>query len=152
MMVKHETFVCTRTVRAGVATAYRAWSDIAHKSKWFVGPGGVWSEKVREMDFRIGGKETLIGNLKGGGTTHFDSTYMDIVPNERIVYAYRMSASDELLSVSLGTAEFIPTADGCEIRYTEQAVYYNDEMGAENRRMGTEMLMDQMSASLEVTV
>ena len=38
MKVTHDSFVRTRSVRAGASTAFRAWTDIDKKSHWFVGP------------------------------------------------------------------------------------------------------------------
>jgi hypothetical protein len=35
-----------------------------------------------------------------------DAQFQDIVPNERIIFCYRMTAGAALLSVSLSTAEF----------------------------------------------
>lgn len=148
-MVNHDSFVSTRTVRASVATAYRAWSEGELKAKWFVGPAGKWTLQERAFDFKVGGKETLIGAMASGGTSHFDATYMDIVPNERIVYAYRMLVDAELISVSLGTVEFLSNGEGCEVRYTEQSAYYHAEMGHEGRIRGTEMWMDQMAGLVE---
>jgi uncharacterized protein YndB with AHSA1/START domain len=148
-MVNHDSFVSIRTVRGSVATAYRAWSEVELKSKWFVGPAGQWTEKIRSFDFKVGGKEVLAGQMASGRTSHFDATYLDIVPNERIVYAYRMSVDDELISVSLGTVEFLPTEGGCEVKYTEQSAYYGSEFGHSSRIMGTEMWMDNLAATIE---
>lgn len=148
-MVNHDSFVLTRQVRASVATAYKAWSDVSLKGQWFVGPHDRWTLLERSLDFRIGGKEICRGGFSGGGSSFFDSTYLDIVPNERIVYAYRMSVDDEIISVSLGTVEFLPTDSGCQVKYTEQAAYYSEQYGHEGRFTGTEMLMDQMKAAVE---
>lgn len=42
----------------------------------------------------------------GGGTVSaFHCVYQDIVPGERIVYAYRMALADKPISVSLATVE-----------------------------------------------
>lgn len=150
-MVTHDTFVCTRSVQADPARAFRAWSEVDIKRKWFAGPPDRWTEADRTFDFRVGGKETLLGLFQAGGSSFYDATFLDIVPNERIVYAYRMSVDGELISVSLSTVEFSTNGTGAEVRYTEQAAYYHPEMGRESRQHGTEVLMDNFAASLETT-
>lgn len=150
-MVNHSSFVLTRNVRASVASAFKAWSDVNLKSQWFVGPEGRWTLLERTFDFQVGGKETCKGGFEQGGTSYFDSTYMDIVPDNRIVYSYRMSVDDELISVSLCTVEFLPNEAGCEVKFTEQAAYFQGQYGHDSRFTGSNMLLDQMAAVMEAT-
>src|ERR1044072_4181155 len=104
-MVNHDTFSCARTVRADAEGAFRAWSDVEDKKKWFSGPADRWTEADRTFDFKVGGKETLLGLFKVGGSSFYEATFMDIVPTERIGYPYRMSVHGELNSVLLSSLQ-----------------------------------------------
>jgi len=99
------------------------------------------------MDFREGGRESNSGTFHG--TVHrFEATYYDIVPDERIVYAYEMYLNDERISVSLATLEFTAEANGTRLTLTENGVFLDGLDTVESRRQGTEQLLDALAASL----
>jgi len=148
--ITHDTFTIERTFRANRDRAFQAWSDIRLKEKWFAGPAGRWSIVKRELDFSVGGSEVAVGRFSDGDTSGFYATYQDIIPNERIVYSYRMYVNDTLLSVSLATVEFFDEGTGSKTIFTEQGVYFTDSDAAVSRRQGSEMLMDKFVNSLEM--
>lgn len=145
----HDTFTIERQFKANRARAFAAWSQLAMKEKWFVGPAGKWTLLRREFDFRVDGREIARGAFGDGDTSHFDAVYLDIVDQERIVYAYRMYVSDMLLSVSLVTVEFDECGTGSKIKFTEQGVYFATQEAAANRLHGSEMLMDNLTRVIE---
>ncbi|BDI32157.1 ATPase [Capsulimonas corticalis] len=145
----HDTFTIERQFKAGRKRAFEAWSQIAMKEKWFVGPAGKWTLLRREFDFRIDGREIARGEFSDGNTSHFDAVYLDIVDQERIVYAYRMYVNDVLLSVSLVTVEFEDCGAGSKTKFTEQGVYFATQEAAVSRRHGSEMLMDNVTRAIE---
>ncbi len=73
-----------------------------------------WDIVERTMDFRVGGRERLKGQWRTGLVTEFDATYFDIIPGERIVYAYEMRLDGRKISVSLATFEFKPVGRGAQ--------------------------------------
>src|SRR5882724_9817404 len=89
----HDTFFIDRTFAFKREFVYAAWTSAEAKSKWFVGPSG-WELQLRELDFRVGGRERVRGRRPDGNTTFFDARYHEIVPNERIVYVYDMHTND----------------------------------------------------------
>src|SRR3954464_4513882 len=101
---------------------FAAWASSDAKSKWFVGPSG-WQAQQREVDFRVGGRERLVGRHASGKVSSFDARYYDIVPNERIVYAYEMHVDEVRISISLATIEFKARKVGTELVVTEQGVF-----------------------------
>lgn len=145
----HDTFTIERQFKAGRKRAFEAWSQIALKEKWFVGPAGKWTLLRREFDFRVDGREIARGAFGDSDTSHFDAIYLDIVDQERIVYAYRMSASDRLLSISLVTVEFEDCGTGSKTKFTEQGVYFATQEAAAGRRKSSEMLMDNLTRVIE---
>ena len=77
------------------------------------------------------------------------STYYDIVPNERIVYAYEMYLDDNRISVSVATIEFKAVPGGTRLVLTEQGAFLDGFDNPALREEGTRALMDQLAASLK---
>ena len=85
--VTHDTFVIERTYDASPARVFGAWADPAIKARWFAGPE-EWGPTEFELDFRLGGREISRGGPPGGPVHSYEARYHDIVPEQRIVYAY----------------------------------------------------------------
>lgn len=150
-----DTFVLDRLLDASPVRVFEVLSVPELKARWFAGPRGAWTEERREMDFRVGAREVVAGRHQGGLTSVFDALYLDIVPNERVVYAYEMTVNGRKISTSLATFEILAEGAKTRLRLTEQGVYYFDPDGKAtyapdgpevSRRRGTEGLMDQIAA------
>jgi len=85
----HATFSLERTYSASPERVYQAFADPKAKARWFA-PPAEWKQSRPTMEFRVGGKENLSSTPPGQRVHMFDATYLDIVPNERIVYVYEM--------------------------------------------------------------
>ena len=144
----HDTFVIHRTFSFDRETVFAAWSSAEAKSRWFAG-SGRWEARARELDFRVGGRELLVGRRGDGRTSTFDAHYYDIVPSERIVYAYEMYIDEVRISVSIATIEFKERSEGCELVITEQGVFLDDFDDARGRQQGTEKLVSQLEQALQ---
>lgn len=144
----HSTFVIERHLDAKPERVWRAWSDPAAKSLWFGGPSEIWTKLEWTMDFRVGGHDRASGDFKNGPQSRFDSTYFDIIPNERIVYAYEMHLDDKKISVSLATIELTAEGGGTRLVVTEQGAFLDGYDDAGSREQGTKQLMDRLEASL----
>jgi uncharacterized protein YndB with AHSA1/START domain len=145
--VTHSTFVIERTYPASPARVFAAFADQKIKDRWFAGPD-EWGPDEREMDFRVGGRETSRGGPKGGPIHAFDALYYDIVPNERIVFAYDMHLDDLRISVSLATIELKPDGAGTRLVYTEQGAFLDGFDDPAGREHGTGELLDQLGRVL----
>lgn len=147
--VVHAIFRLERSYDAPVERLYRAFSDVAAKSKWFSGDDGRWTMLERQMDFRVGGRERLSGRWQGGVVSTFDAIYHDIIPNERIVYSYVMHLDDRKISVSLATLELKSLGGGrSTLSVTEQGAFLDGYDDAGSREAGTGQLLDRLGASL----
>ena len=146
--VTHATFVIERSYPAAPARVFRALSDQAAKSKWFVGPGD-WDVARYEIDFRVGGREINSGGRAGEPLHTFNAIYQDIVENERIIYAYDMHVGDTRISVSLATIELKPEGSGTRLVFTEQGAFLDGYDDAAGRERGTSDLLDALGKSLE---
>src|ERR1700678_4230608 len=87
--VVHATFCIERPYPAAPAQVFKALTDPAAKAKWFAGGEG-YTLLAREMDVRPGGREHVQGRWNSGMVSTFDAIYYDLVPDQRIVYAYEM--------------------------------------------------------------
>jgi uncharacterized protein YndB with AHSA1/START domain len=142
----HATFAIERVYDALPARVFQAWADPAAKARWF-GPAEM--KGSYELDFRIGGLEHLSLSAPDGPTYTFDARYQDIVPDERIVYAYDMHRDETRISVSLATVELAPAGGGTRLLFTEQSVFLDGQDTPAERERGTGTLLENLDAELQ---
>jgi uncharacterized protein YndB with AHSA1/START domain len=151
--VIHDTFVIERTYPAAASRVFAAFASKEAKDTW--GDTGDLGEPgpdaaETEFDFRVGGHERF-GMGYQGVSYLYDARYYDIVPDQRLIYSYEMYADGARISVSVATIEFVPTADGTTLTWTEQGAYLDGIDGAEApqlRRGGTEEMLDGLAKYL----
>ncbi|WP_218568989.1 SRPBCC family protein [Pseudomonas sp. 2FE] len=146
----HATFVIERNYDASPARVFAAWAEPTAKARWFVGPA-EWEASDHELDFRVGGRESVSGCPPGGPVHEYNACYQDIVPDQRIVYSYDMHLNETRTSVSLATVEFTPEGSGTRLIYTEQDVFLDGIDNAAARERGTRDLLDNLEAELKRT-
>ena len=89
------------------------------------------------------------GGFESGVTTMFDAVYHDIVPRERIVYAYEMRLDDRKLFVSPATLQIKPAGESrTKLLVDEQGAFLDGYDDAGSRERGTADLLDKLGASL----
>lgn len=143
----HATFVIERRYDAAPARVFNAFADPVAKARWFEGPG-EWSKGRQEFDFRVGGHEHNSGGPADGPVHAFDCRYLDIVPNERIVYVYDMHLDEARISVSLTSVELKPEGTGTRLTFTEQGAFLDGYDDAAGREQGTRWLLDKLDDAL----
>ena len=151
--VTHSTFVIERHYPVSPEKVFAGFSDPARKRRWFAEGEGFAVDEF-EMDFRVGGSEYSRFRFQGGGPLPEgtpmgnDTTYHDIVPNQRIVLAYTMTVGGNRISASLATFEFLPADNGTDLVFTEQAAFFEGADGAEMREGGWRQLLEQLAKAL----
>ena len=148
--VEHGSFTIERAFDLPPARVFAAWAEPKAKAAWFGGPPAEWKQQLRQMEFRIGGRERVKGQFAGGRVSEFDASYHDIVTNRRIVYSYTMQVDEKRISVSLATIEFEPAAGGgTRLILTEQGAYLDGGFdGNAGREQGTRGLIDNLEKYL----
>jgi uncharacterized protein YndB with AHSA1/START domain len=146
--VDHASFTLERHYDAPLPLLYKAFSDEKAKSRWF-GGGAEWDLQSRKFDFRVGGKEHLSGKWKSGMVSTFDAIYLDIVAEQRIIYAYDMHLDSKHISVSLATILFAVDGDGSMLIITEQGAFLDGYDDAGSREQGTRGLMERIADALK---
>lgn len=96
----------------------------------------------------MGGKEVNVGGPKGGPHSAFRATYLNIVPDERIIYAYDMDLDGVPISVSVTTVELKPSGAGTRLVLTEQGAYLDDFDNPAGREEGTMEALHALEAVL----
>jgi uncharacterized protein YndB with AHSA1/START domain len=144
----HATFVVERAYAAAPARVFAAFADPEKKKQWFK-PPEEWGPPDQKYDFRVGGEEHSIGGPPGEPKHRFYNRYLEIIPGERIVYAYWMHHGDPLASASVATIEF--RAEGVKTRVviTEVGVFLDGYYSAEGREHGTRLQLDAIAAVVE---
>lgn len=153
--VTYESFTLAREYPHSPEKVFRNFSDPARKRKWFAeGEGSILQSF--EMDFRVGGKETGVFLMNPGPVAGLvcrnDSWYMDIVENKRIVIACTMTLGENRISASLSTIELLPQNSKTLLRFTEQAAFFEGADGADIRRAGWQVLLEQLGGALDAEV
>jgi uncharacterized protein YndB with AHSA1/START domain len=147
--VVHASFHLERTYSAPVERVWKALTDESAKDKWFGGSPREWELLERQMDVRVGGRERVKGRWPNGLVSTFDAAYLDVIPNERLVYSYVMHIDDKKISVSLATMQLRAEGAKTTLKVTEQGAFLDGYDDAGKREHGTGYLLDALGKSLE---
>ena len=148
--VIHRSFSIERTYPTTAARVFRALSDPQIKRRWFAEGEGFTVDSYA-LDFRVGGFERTRFRFGDGPPMTADAVYLDIVTNERVVFAYAMTMGGAPLSSSLGTMELVPAPSGTLLRFTEHTAFVDGKDGSAVRREGSIGLLEALARELETT-
>jgi uncharacterized protein YndB with AHSA1/START domain len=146
--VSHDTFVIERTYNNPVAQVFKAWADPVLKARWFAGSAEALGADY-QLDFRVGGREVNRGGPPGGSVYTYESRFRDIVPEQRIVYTYEMTADEDRLSVSVATVQFHDNGAATQLVLTEQGVFLDGRDTAAQREEGTREFLGSLARLLD---
>lgn len=145
--IVHGSFTVERKWKAPPAKVFAAWADPALKRQWFGSPDPDNPKHI--FDFKVGGREYNEGAGPNGALFTYDVRYYDIVPDNRIVFAYDMHMDGARISVSVAAIEFRPDGAGTHLVLTEHGAFLDGLDTMEQRRAGTEFMINQLGASLD---
>ncbi|WP_108125572.1 SRPBCC family protein [Saccharospirillum mangrovi] len=143
--VEHTVFTLERWLATSPRHAFRFWSDANLKARWNECHPD-WTVIEDSHDFKVGGEERKRWQTIDGQEQTFTAHYLDIVPEQRIIYAYEMSFAGKRLSASLVTITLTPKENETRMIYTEQVVLLDsDDPDARQHRVhGTEHGLDRL--------
>src|SRR5688500_3508128 len=140
--IAHGSFTVERKWKSAPAKVFIAWADPALKRQWFGAPEKGNPKHL--FEFKVGGREYNEGAGPDGKSYTFDVRYYDIVPDNRIVYAYDMLQDGRRISVSVATVEFRPDGKGTHMVVTEHGAFLDGLDTVKQREEGTNFIMDQL--------
>jgi uncharacterized protein YndB with AHSA1/START domain len=146
--VIHSTFSIERTYPQPPARVFFAHANEAMKRRWLA-EGEGWTVDKFTLDFRVGGSEISRFRYLDGPEITYDAIIQDIVPDRRIVFAYRMAVGPNPISVSLTTVELVPAGKGTRLIYTEQGAFFDNLDAPKGREEGCRELLEKLAEQLQ---
>ena len=149
----HSTFLLERSYPVPPEKVFAAFADPAAKKRWNYGAGNH-NLLEHTSNFAVGGGETaamILGPNAGpvaGKRMTIETRYQDIVPNRRLVWAYKMSMEGTPFSASLATVELLKTDKGTDLILTHQGAYFENADGPEMRKGGWTDLLGKLGEEL----
>lgn len=149
--VIHSTFVIERSYPQPPDRVFAAFAQPARKRRWYA--EGDHEIQEFEMEFRVGGSERFRYRFKeghpiAGSEIANDSTYQDIVPENRIVVTARMSLNGKPISITIVTLEFVASDTGTTLILTNQGTFVDWPQGAEMIEQGWRSLLERLAKDL----
>jgi uncharacterized protein YndB with AHSA1/START domain len=122
----HGSFTLELELPAPPQDVFAAYGELPLRKKWSRMPGTP-DNGGHKLDFRVGGSESLAARFApmGERTEHmaYRSQFLDIVPDQRIVFTYTFDLDGRRHWASLVTIEILGGADGALLCHTEQYAY-----------------------------
>lgn len=150
--IAHASFTLEREFDHAVEHVFRAFSAPDRKRQWFVTDLRNGMEVMDySLDFSVGGREhtrlrTAPESALRGAILTNETTYMDIVENERIVLAYTMAVGDYRMSASLASFAFQRTpTGGTRLVFHEQSAFFAHSDGPVHRHEGWTKILDALT-------
>jgi uncharacterized protein YndB with AHSA1/START domain len=120
--LQHATITLQQWYSAPVGRVFSEFADPVARARWSA-PSN--DELIYDhADFRIGGKDVFRCGPQGDLKFRGETSYLDIVPNARVVSSEILDVDGQRLAVALSTLDFKPTEDGTSLTVTIQMVSF----------------------------
>lgn len=149
--IVHNTFTLERNYPQPPDRVFAAFSHPARKRRWYA--EGDHEIQEYELEFRVGGSERLHYQFKpghpiAGSEIHNESTYQDIVPDQRIVTTGKMTLNGKPIQIAVVTLEFVPSGSGTDLVLTSQGTFIDWPGGDKMIEQGWRGLLENLSKHL----
>lgn len=127
--------VITRLLRAPRAKLWRAWTEPDLLKQWWCPK--PWTTEVRAFDLRAGGDFHTFMSGPDGGTSDNPGVFLDLVPQERIVFTSLLTGGWRPATPWLPFTAIVTMADeGAGTRYTARVMHPDTATRDKHEQMG----------------
>ena len=145
--VQHATFVFERTSDAPVDRVFAALANPVERAQWGV-PSAKAALVYDRTDFREGGSDEFRCGPKHDPQYRGVTTYLEIVPNERVVSTELVAANGRKLLATLSTTTLESRGAGTNITVTLQVTSLAGEDMITGAKNGTGASLDNLVKAL----
>ncbi|HWG03905.1 MAG TPA: SRPBCC domain-containing protein [Beijerinckiaceae bacterium] len=146
--LRHATLTFERLFDAPVDRVFTAFADPVARAAWGT-PSDTAAFFYEEANFRIGGRDVFRCGDKADPQYRGVTTYLDIVPNERIVSSEIVEHAGTRLLISLSTATFAPAPAGTKLLVTVQATSLAGDDMIRGAEFGHRASLDNLVAAMK---
>lgn len=131
----HGTVVVEQRVEAALPLVYAAFADHKAREAWGA-PSASAAFFYDEADFRVGGRDIARCGAKDDPKFVVESRYVDIIPEQRIVWTETIREIDKFLAANITTLGFKADEEWTLLTVTVQVTSFAGEGMIENTRAG----------------
>ncbi len=114
-----------RNFNAPREKVYKAWTDAGALSQWFR-PSDEHQTTIEKLDVKEGGKYRIRVNYQNE-THHINGEYLEVRPEEKLVYTWVIENEWEPSEISQVTVEFIDRGNSTELILTHVRLPNEDQ-------------------------
>jgi uncharacterized protein YndB with AHSA1/START domain len=131
----HGTVVVEGVIEAPASRVYVAYCDSKARETWGA-PSDSATFYYEEADFRVGGRDVARCGAKTDPRFIVESRYIDIVPEDRVVWTETIREADKTLAANITTLELLPDAGRTRLKVTVQVTSFVGEGMIANTKAG----------------
>lgn len=146
--VVHATTVVEHQFQVAAEKVFNAFADAQARVQWDLPGGDDWELAELEQDFRVGGQEHARFGPKGNTVYWSRGTYLDIVPNVRIISAGTMHEGEKRISTTLCTVELTAQDQGTKLVLTDQSAFLDGAEAPADRKSGWGKIIERLALYL----
>ncbi|HEX3401555.1 MAG TPA: SRPBCC family protein [Acetobacteraceae bacterium] len=134
MSNENRELVLTRVIDVPRDKLYRAWTEPALLKQWFAPQ--PWTTPEAELDVRPGGANRVLMRGPDGNEVPCAGVYLEVVPNERLVFTDAYTAAWEPSGKPFMTVILTFEDLGGKTRYTARVRHWTVEDREAHEKMG----------------
>lgn len=125
----------SRVIAVPRARVWRAWADPKMLAEWWCPK--PWTTEVRAFEFRAGGDFYTFMRGPDGGESDNPGCFLEVVPEERIVFTSMLTGGYRPATPWLGMTAFFTLADeGAGTRYVARVLHRDEADAKKHEEMG----------------
>jgi uncharacterized protein YndB with AHSA1/START domain len=132
--VADRELVLTRIIPAAPEKVYRAWTEPELLKQWFAPL--PYTTPIVETDVRTGGSSLIVMQAPDGTQYPNPGIYLEVVPNERLVFTDAYTAAWEPSEKPFMTAIITFENEGGNTRYTARVRHWSVADREQHEQMG----------------